>query len=46
MNHNLKTINLPEPIFNQLKQYCEKNGLKIGWLTEKIISEYIKQNDK
>jgi hypothetical protein len=42
-----KTITINEEPFNLIKNYCEKNGLKISWLVEKILIQYIdKENEK
>ena len=42
-NNNRKTISVTEDAYKSLKDYCDKNGLKIRWLLEKIIMEYIKK---
>jgi hypothetical protein len=44
-----KIIGLNEEPFNQIKTYCSKNGLKIGWFTETTLLHYInneKTNEK
>ncbi len=44
MNKKRRTVNIPDEIYKSLKEYCDKNGLKIRWLLEKIITEYINEN--
>lgn len=41
-----KTITIEQDKFNIIKKYCEDNGLKISWLTEKILLDYINQQNK
>jgi hypothetical protein len=42
-----KTITLNSSTYDKIKSYCIKNGLKIGWLTEQILLNYIsKENEK
>lgn len=44
MNKKRKTVNITDNVYKSLKEYCDKNGLKIRWLLEKIIIEYINEN--
>jgi hypothetical protein len=41
-----KTITITENTFNQIKTYCSKNGLKIGWFTETTLVHYINNQEK
>jgi hypothetical protein len=41
-NDDRKTVSVTKDVYKSLKEYCDKNGLKIRWLLEKIITEYIK----
>jgi hypothetical protein len=41
-----KTITIEDIKFNIIKQYCDDNGLKINWFTEKVLLDYIKHNFK
>jgi predicted DNA-binding protein len=43
MEEQRKTVNLDAETYNHLKDYCDKNGLKIRWLLKKIIEEYINE---
>ena len=45
-NDNRKTVSVTGDVYKSLKEYCDKNGLKIRWLLEKIIIEYINENNK
>ena len=45
MQEDRKTVNINEEVYELLKDYCDKNGLKIRWLLEKIIREYINDHD-
>lgn len=42
-NDDRKTVSITKNVYKSLKEYCDKNGLKIRWLLEKIITEYIKK---
>ncbi len=42
---NRKTVSVTEDVYKSLKEYCDKNGLKVRWLLEKIITEYIKNEN-
>ena len=44
MNKNRKTVNVNADVYKQLKNYCDKHGLKIRWLLEKVIKDYINEN--
>lgn len=44
MNKKRKTVNITNEVYTSLKEYCDKNGLKIRWLLEKIITKYINEN--
>ena len=48
MKKNLKkTIGLNEDAYSQIKNYCQKKGLKITWFVEQILLNYInKENEK
>ena len=37
-------VNINEDVYNKLKDYCKKNGLKIVWVIEKLINEYVDKN--
>jgi hypothetical protein len=39
-----KTIGLTIETYDKIKSYCLENGLKIGWLTERVLLDYIKTN--
>lgn len=41
-----KTIGLPDKSYQLIKEYCEKNGLKIGWFSEKVLLDYIKEKNE
>lgn len=43
MKSKRKVINVNEETYNKLKSYCEKNGLKIVWVIEKLINEYVEK---
>ena len=45
-NDERKTVSVTRDVYKSLKEYCDKNGLKIRWLLEKIITEYINENNK
>lgn len=38
-----KTIGISSPSYIIIQNYCKENGLKISWLTEKVLLDYIKQ---
>ena len=40
MKSKRKVINVSEETYNKLKAYCNKNGLKINWIVEKLINEF------
>ena len=44
MQEDRKTVNINEEVYELLKDYCDKNGLKIRWLLEKIIREYVNEH--
>jgi hypothetical protein len=46
MKEQRKTVNLDKKTYKLLKDYCDKNGLKIRWLLTKIIEEYVKEHAK
>jgi len=41
-----KTIGLTIETYDKIKSYCKKNGLKITWLTEAVLLNYINKNEK
>jgi len=41
-----KTITLSNESYQQIKEFCQKNGLKITWLTETVLLNYINENEK
>jgi hypothetical protein len=41
-----RTITLNNESYQQIKEYCQKNGLKISWLTEKVLLDYINIKEK
>lgn len=41
-----KTIGLTIETYDKIKSYCKKNGLKITWLTETVLLNYINENEK
>lgn len=41
MKTKRKVINVNEETYNKLKIYCMKNGLKIVWVIDKLINEYV-----
>lgn len=43
MKSKRKVINVNEETYTKLKSYCEKNGLKIVWVIEKLINEYVEK---
>lgn len=43
MKSKRKVINVNEETYYKLKSYCEKNGLKIVWVIEKLINEYVEK---
>jgi hypothetical protein len=43
--NNKKTVTLNEDFYLKLKQYCQEKGLKISWLVENVLLNYIK-NEK
>lgn len=45
MKAKRKVINVNEETYNKLKIYCEKNGLKIVWVIDKLINKYIKNEN-
>ena len=38
-----KTIGLTIETYDKIKSYCKKNGLKITWLTETVLLNYINE---
>ena len=44
MKSKRKTINLNGEVYNKLCIYCKKKGLKIVWVVEKLINEYVNKN--
>lgn len=45
-NQTKKTIAIPDPSYQIIKEYCDKNNLKIGGFSEKVLLDYIKQQKK
>jgi hypothetical protein len=45
-NDDRKTVSVTGDVYKSLKEHCDKNGLKIRWVLEKIITEYINENNK
>lgn len=45
MKSKRKVINVNEETYTKLKSYCAKNGLKIVWVIEKLINEYLKREN-
>lgn len=43
MKSKRKVINVNEETYIKLKSYCAKNGLKIVWVIEKLINEYVEK---
>jgi len=41
-----RTITFPDPSYQIIKEYCDKNNLKIGGFSEKVLLDYIKQQKK
>jgi hypothetical protein len=41
-----KTIGITIETYDKIRSYCKKNGLKITWLTETILLNYINENEK
>ena len=41
-----KVVNIDENVYNTLKTYCVEKGIKIKWLVEKLINDYIKENNE
>jgi hypothetical protein len=41
-----KTITISHEIYDKIKSYCKKNGLKITWLTETVLLNYVNENGK
>ena len=37
------TINIKPEVYEQLKKYCNKRGIKINWFIENIIIREIKK---
>lgn len=37
---NTKSIQINEKIFNQIQQYCEKQGISMEYWAEKLFSDY------
>ena len=38
-----RTITFPDSSYQIIKEYCDKNNLKIGGFSEKVLLDYIKQ---
>lgn len=38
-----RTITLPDSSYQIIKEYCDKNNLKIGGFSEKVLLDYIEQ---
>lgn len=38
-----RTITFPDVSYQIIKEYCDRNNLKIGGFSEKILLNYIKQ---
>jgi hypothetical protein len=41
-----RTITLPDSSYQIIKEYCDKNNLKIGGFSEKVLLDYIKQQNQ
>lgn len=41
-NKDYKTVQIPKPSHDILRQYCDENGLKMGKFLEIIIGQYCK----
>lgn len=41
-----KAVQLDETIHNQLKKYCDENGLKLQRFVEKLIINEIKKDNR
>ena len=46
MNLLKKTIKISPEAYDKIRSYCKKNGLKITWLTETVLLNYINENEK
>ena len=44
MEEELKSIRINKNIHKELKIFCSENDLKIGFLLEKLILEYLEKN--
>jgi len=42
----MKTLHIDDKIHKYFKKYCKEKGYQINKLTEIIIDEYIKNNNK
>jgi hypothetical protein len=42
----MKTLHIDDKIHKSLKEFCKNNGYQINKLTEIIINEYLKNNQK
>lgn len=40
MKPKRNVVNINNIVYNKLKDYCKKNGLKISWVLEKLINEF------
>jgi len=45
MKSKRNVVNINEAVYNKLKDYCKKNGLKIVWVIEKLITEFTNKNE-
>ena len=45
MKSKRNVVNINEAAHNKLKDYCKKNGLKIVWVIEKLITEFTNKNE-
>ena len=41
-----KTLAIPDPSYQIIKEYCDKINLKIGGFSEKVLLDYIKLQNK
>ena len=43
MKTKRNVINVNKETYNKLKGYCKNNGLKIVWVIDKLINEYVEK---
>lgn len=41
-----RTITFDDSSYQVIKEYCDKNNLKIGGFSKKVLLDYIKQQKK